>query len=79
MRDTLLHTKNLDIKQEIVTSLILEDNRVKGVETQLGNIYRAEKIIITAGTFLNGLSILGETAKSRGDRESLASIELPNI
>ncbi len=45
MRDTLLHTKNLDIKQEIVTALILENNQVKGVETQLGNIYRAEKIL----------------------------------
>ncbi len=69
MRDTLLHTKNLDIKQEIVTALILENNQVKGVETQLGNIYRAEKIIITAGTFLNGLIHIGERQKrGRGDR-----------
>ncbi len=75
MRDTLLHTKNLDIKQEIVTSLILEDNRVKGVETQLGNIYRAEKIIITAGTFLNGLIHIGERQQRAGRQGEFASIE----
>jgi tRNA uridine 5-carboxymethylaminomethyl modification enzyme len=76
MRDTLLHTKNLDIKQEIVTSLILEDNRVKGVETQLGNIYNAKKIIVTAGTFLNGLIHIGEKKQRAGRQGEFASIEL---
>ena len=76
MRDILLHTKNLDIKQEIVTALILEDSMVKGVETQLGNIYSAKKVIVTAGTFLNGLIHIGERQQRAGRQGEFASIEL---
>jgi len=78
MRDILLHTENLDIKQEIVTSLIIKDKRVEGVETQLGNIYRAKRVIITAGTFLNGLIHIGEKQQRAGRQGEFASVELAN-
>lgn len=52
--------ENLDIWQDFVTSLIIEDNVVKGVKTSLNVEFYAEAVIITAGTFLNGLMHFGE-------------------
>ena len=76
MKDVVLHTENLDVKQEIATALIVEDGTVKGVETQLGSIYHAPKVIITAGTFLNGLIHIGEKQQQAGRQGEFASIEL---
>ncbi len=50
---------NLDIKQDVVSGLIIENGTVKGVTSQLwGNIY-APRVIITVGTFLNGMLHFG--------------------
>jgi len=76
MRDVLLNTANLDVKQEIVDALIIEDGVVKGVETQLGNKYMASKVIITAGTFLNGLIHIGDKKQVAGRQGEFASVEL---
>ncbi len=76
MKDVVLNTQNLDVKQEIATALIVEDGRVTGVETQLGNLYHAPKVIITAGTFLNGLIHIGEKQQQAGRQGEFASIEL---
>ncbi len=76
MRDILLNTPNLDIKQEIATSLIIENKEIKGVETQLGNIYKAPKVIIASGTFLNGLIHIGEKQQQAGRQGEFPSIEL---
>ena len=76
MRNVVLNTKNLDVKQEIADGLIVEDGEVKGVTTQLGNSYKAPKVIITAGTFLNGLIHIGEKQQTAGRQGEFASIEL---
>jgi tRNA uridine 5-carboxymethylaminomethyl modification enzyme len=76
MRNRLLETPNLDIKQELATGLIVEDDRVVGVATQLGNEYRAKKTIITAGTFLNGLIHIGDKQQVAGRQGEFASVEL---
>jgi len=76
VRDTLYHTENLDIKQEIVEKLLIEDGKIKGVETQLKNIYNAKKVIIASGTFLNGLIHIGEVKQSAGRQGEFASITL---
>ncbi|MGW8168399.1 MAG: tRNA uridine-5-carboxymethylaminomethyl(34) synthesis enzyme MnmG [Sulfurovaceae bacterium] len=76
MRDVILRTPNLDVKQEMVDSLLIEDNEAKGVFTQLGNKYMASKVIITAGTFLNGVIHIGETQLSAGRQGEFASIKL---
>jgi len=76
MRDRVLETPNLDVKQEMVTGLIIEEGVAKGVVTQLGNEYKASKIIITAGTFLNGVIHIGKTQLSAGRQGEFASIEL---
>jgi len=76
MRNKLLETPNLDIKQEVATGLIVQDNSVVGVTTQLGNEYRAKKVIITAGTFLNGLIHIGDKQQTAGRQGEFASVEL---
>jgi tRNA uridine 5-carboxymethylaminomethyl modification enzyme len=55
---------------------MIEEGEVKGVTTQLGNTYTAAKVIITAGTFLNGLIHIGEKKQTAGRQGEFASIEL---
>ncbi len=76
MKDIVLNTPNLDVKQEIVEALIIEDGKVAGVETQLGNRYMASKVIIASGTFLNGLIHIGEKKQTAGRQGEFASVEL---
>lgn len=51
---------NIDFWQEMVTSLVVEKGRVKGVKTALGITFHAKAVILTNGTFLNGLIHVGE-------------------
>jgi len=76
MRHVVLNTENLDVKQEIADGLVVEEGVVKGVTTQLGNTYIAPKVIITAGTFLNGEIHIGEKKQSAGRQGEFASVEL---
>jgi len=76
MRNVVLNTTNLDVKQEIADGLIVEEGEVKGVTTELGNRYHASKVIITAGTFLNGLIHIGDNQQTAGRQGEFASIEL---
>ncbi|MBD3807474.1 MAG: tRNA uridine-5-carboxymethylaminomethyl(34) synthesis enzyme MnmG [Epsilonproteobacteria bacterium] len=76
MRNIVLNTPNLSVKQEMAEELIVEDGEVKGIVTQLGNRYNAKKVIITAGTFLNGVIHIGETQLSAGRQGEFASIGL---
>ena len=57
----LSHTDNLYLWQDIVTSLIIKDNKVCGVRTMLGVEMEAQSVILTNGTFLNGLMHCGKT------------------
>ncbi|MEA3490731.1 MAG: tRNA uridine-5-carboxymethylaminomethyl(34) synthesis enzyme MnmG [Campylobacterota bacterium] len=76
MRDVVMNTENLEVKQEIVTGLIIDDLQVRGVETQLGDRYSAPKVIITAGTFLDGTIHIGDKQQKAGRQGEFASIEL---
>ena len=59
MRNLLLNTPNLEISQEIATQILSSDSEITGVKTHLGNEYQTSKLIITTGTFLNGLIHVG--------------------
>ncbi|MFK5975075.1 MAG: tRNA uridine-5-carboxymethylaminomethyl(34) synthesis enzyme MnmG [Sulfurovum sp.] len=76
MRNMVLGTPNLDVTQEVADGLIIEENEVQGVTTQLGNRYKSPKVIITAGTFLNGLIHIGDKQQTAGRQGEFASIEL---
>ena len=56
----LEQTKNLDFYQEMVTGLVVEGDEVKGVKTSLGVEIRAKSVVLTNGTFLNGLIHIGD-------------------
>jgi tRNA uridine 5-carboxymethylaminomethyl modification enzyme len=59
-RLALERTPNLDFWQEMVTGLLVKDNRVTGVRTALGLEINAKAVVLTNGTFLNGLIHIGE-------------------
>ena len=59
MRNLLLNTPNLEISQEIATQILSRNAEITGVKTHLGNEYKTGKLIITTGTFLNGLIHVG--------------------
>ena len=69
----LSHTENLNIWQDIVTSLIIKDNKVCGVRTMLGIEMEAQAVVLTNGTFLNGLMHCGKTQIPGGRTSEPAS------
>lgn len=76
MRDRLYSIKNLDITQEIVEEIVLKDGKVEGVVTQLQNSYIAPRVIVAAGTFLNGLIHIGQVQQQAGRQGEFASTTL---
>ena len=59
-RNMLEHTDNLDFYQDSVNGLIFNGDKIAGVKTVLGLEIKATTVILTAGTFLNGLIHIGE-------------------
>lgn len=59
-RETLENIPGLHMWQDCANELIVEDGKAVGVKTQLGAEFRAKSIIITAGTFLNGVMHVGK-------------------
>ena len=59
-REVLERTPNLDFYQDMVVGLIVEKNQIKGVLTGLGNKIYSRSVILTNGTFLNGLIHVGD-------------------
>lgn len=56
----LEHTPNLDFYQEMIKGLIVKNGRIEGVRTALGIEIKAKAVVLTNGTFLNGLIHIGE-------------------
>lgn len=59
-RDLLEQTENLDFYQEMVSGIIVENGQIKGIKTSLGLTINAKTVVLTSGTFLNGLIHIGE-------------------
>jgi len=76
MRNLLLNTPNLEISQEIATEILSENGEVTGVKTHLNNVYNAKKVIITTGTFLNGLIHVGFNKLEAGRVGELSAKDL---
>ena len=66
---TLSNTDNLHIWQDVVTELIIDNQAIKGVKTILGIEIQSQAVILTNGTFLNGLLHFGK-AQIKGGRTS---------
>jgi tRNA uridine 5-carboxymethylaminomethyl modification enzyme len=59
-RELLENTANLDFYQDTVTGLLIKDNVCGGVKTGLGHEIKAKSVVLTNGTFLNGIVHIGE-------------------
>lgn len=65
-RWTLEQNANIDFWQEMVTSLLIKDQRVFGVKTSLGLEIKGKTVVLTNGTFLNGLIHIGDKSFGGG-------------
>jgi len=59
-REKLEKTPNIDFYQDMVNSILIKGNKAHGVRTGLGNEITAKAVVITSGTFLNGVIHIGE-------------------
>lgn len=66
MKHRLEKTPNLDIKQGTIEELLVEADRIVGVETKEGIVYHTKALVISSGTFMRGLLHIGETNYSGG-------------
>lgn len=76
MKQVLEDTENLDVMQGMVDEILIEDNKIVGVRTNVGTVYDAKSVIITTGTFLRGEIILGDLKYSSGPNHQMPSIKL---
>ncbi|HMG67345.1 MAG TPA: tRNA uridine-5-carboxymethylaminomethyl(34) synthesis enzyme MnmG, partial [Chitinophagaceae bacterium] len=59
-RELLEQTPNVDFYQDMVKELLIKDSRIYGVKTSIGQEIRAKAVVLTNGTFLNGIIHIGE-------------------
>jgi tRNA uridine 5-carboxymethylaminomethyl modification enzyme len=78
MKAVVENQPNLFIRQAMIESLVIEDGTVIGVLDQSEHFYGAKKVVITTGTFLNGLVHVGASQTPSGRAGELASIGLAN-
>lgn len=72
-RSMLEQTPNIDFWQEMISGLVVKDNRVVGVRTSLGIEIAAKAVVLTNGTFLNGIIHIGEKQFGGGRMAETAS------
>lgn len=66
MIETLRNTKNLTILESLVENLIVENNKIKGIILETGEEILADAVILTTGTYLRGMVLVGSEKKSSG-------------
>ncbi len=76
MKQILEEEPNLDLKQEIAESLVVEDDEIKGVITKTGILFKGKKVVITTGTFLKGKVIIGEATFNAGPNQQYPANKL---
>ncbi|MDY0041150.1 MAG: tRNA uridine-5-carboxymethylaminomethyl(34) synthesis enzyme MnmG [Desulforhabdus sp.] len=78
MKHRLEQQENLDLKQSLVESLVIEDNRITGVIDQVGVFFEASAVVLATGTFLNGLVHIGTCSIPSGRAGEFSSTSLAN-
>ncbi len=76
MKLVLEKARNLDLKQAMVESLLVEDNQIKGLTDNTGFEYLSPCVVITTGTFLRGTVHIGASRINAGRAGEFASIGL---
>lgn len=75
----LQNTSNLTIAEEMVDEILVENGSICGIVCQSGTIFKARQIVLTTGTFLNGLIHVGEKNYPAGRRDEKAATKLSNF
>ena len=78
MLKTLESTANLEIKEAMVEKLIVEDNKIKGVELANGEQINAKAVILTTGTYLRSVILIGDNKTPGGPHGEKESKHLSN-
>jgi len=76
MKHAVEHTQNLDVRQAQATRILVEGDRVVGVEDAVGVRYRGRAVVVTAGTFLRGLIHVGLRRQPAGRAGEIAAVDL---
>lgn len=76
MREVILSQEGIEVIDDMVTGLIVYKNSVQGVKTRKGNEFYGKTVILTTGTFLNGLMHVGLNHKKGGRYGELAAYGL---
>ena len=76
MKETCENTENLDVKQLLIEKILIRNQKVCGVETETGEFYRAEAVILASGTYLRGRIIIGESTYDGGPNGQRAAMKL---
>lgn len=76
MRSLIMSAPTLDVKQDIVSDIIVNHGEVAGVETVCGQIFYARKVVICGGTFIGGEIYIGSTKTSAGRMYEPAALAL---
>jgi len=77
MKSVIESQKNLDLKQAIVNRLVIEDEKIIGIEDKTGFGYSTEVIVLATGTFLNGIVHIGDKSIKAGRAGEFGSYSLP--
>lgn len=76
MKRVLESTPNLQVRQASVERLVIADGQVRGVESQIGEMFEGRAVVLTTGTFLKGLIHVGEKNYSAGRAGDFAAMGL---
>lgn len=79
MKKTLEEQENLFIKQAEIVDIVIEDNKVKSIVTNVGAIYDVDAIILATGTYLKGMIHIGEVYYSSGPDGVAAANDLSEV
>ena len=79
MKKTLEEQENLFIKQAEIVDIVIKDNKVKSIVTNVGAIYDVDAIILATGTYLKGMIHIGEVHYSSGPDGVSAANDLSEV
>jgi tRNA uridine 5-carboxymethylaminomethyl modification enzyme len=76
MLQVIMEQHNLDLKQGMVESISVENSEIKGIVSDTGMLYKANKVVLATGTFLKGLIHIGDCHYAAGRMNEFASMGL---
>ncbi len=79
MKHTIELQKNLEMKQAEIVDIIMDENKIKAIVTDVGAVYNVKSLIIATGTYLKGKIFIGDYSKESGPDGVAAALELSNV